>query len=171
MRLMGMRFRDFTWRDNPVSLKVVNSRNVLETKIPYGMTKTEELGRERRKVTGEGYFTGEDCMEVWNQLQATFAQRGPGILQLPGVAPFWALMDSLELIGAQGKDLVRYAFTFTEWDAQGEFLGSGVYVAQGGESLWDYANRWGLSIEVLVKANPQMQDICNMKEGEKVVIP
>ena len=45
MRLMGMRFREFTWRDNPVSLKVTSSRNVLETKVPYGMAKTEELGK------------------------------------------------------------------------------------------------------------------------------
>lgn len=171
MRLMGMRFRDFTWRDNPVSLRVASARNVLETKVPYGMTQTEELGQERRKVTGEGYFTGEDCMDVWNSLQETFAQQGPGILQLPGVAPFWALMDSLELIGVQGKELVRYAFSFTEWDGQGQFLGSGVYTAQSGESLWDYANRWSLSVETLVEANPQIQDICDLKEGEKVMIP
>lgn len=110
-------------------------------------------------------------MKSWSSLQAAFAQQGPGILQLPGVEPFWALMDSLELIGAQGKDLVRYAFSFTEWDAQGQFFGSGVYEAGAGDSLWDYANRWGLSIEALVEANPQVQDICHLKEGEKVVIP
>ena len=110
-------------------------------------------------------------METWNGLQAAFSQRGPGILQLPGVEPFWALMDSLELIGAQGKDLVRYAFSFTEWDAQSDFLGSGTYLAQEGESLWDYANRWGIPIETLVGANPHIRDICDLKEGEKVVIP
>ena len=171
MRLMGMRFRDFTWQDNPVSLRVTNARNVLETKIPYGESKTEELGRQRRKVTGEGYFSGETCMDSWNGLQAVFSQQGPGILQLPGVTPFWALMDSLELIGAQGKDLVRYAFSFTEWDAQSEYLGSGTHIAKAGESLWDYGNRWGVPVETLVKANPHIQDICNLKEGEKVVVP
>ncbi len=171
MRLMGMRFRDFTWQDNPVSLRVTSARNVLETKVPYGKTKTEELGQERRKVTGEGYFSGANCMETWNDLQTAFSQRGPGILQLPGVEPFWALMDSLELIGAQGKDLVRYAFSFTEWDAQGDFLGSGVYRAKEGESLWDYANKWGISVDTLVQANPHIRDICDLKEGEKVVIP
>ena len=171
MRLMGMRFRDFTWQNNPVSLRVTSARNVLETKVPYGESQAEELGQKRRKVTGEGYFSGEGCMDSWNGLQQAFAQPGPGILQLPGVAPFWALMDSLELIGAQGKDLVRYSFSFTEWDAQGQFLGSGTYFARAGESLWDYANRWGVPIETLVAANPHIRDIGQLEEGAKEVIP
>ena len=115
MRLMGMRFKDFTWKDNPVSLRVAHARRVGEVNVPYGESKAEELGPQRRNVTGEGYFAGEDCMEAWAGLQRAFSQKGPGLLQLPGVEPFWALMDSLELVGAQGKDLVRYTFSFTEW--------------------------------------------------------
>ena len=52
-------------------------------------------------------------------------------------------MDSLELVGAQGKDLVRYTFSFTEWEGRAAYAGSGTYRAQAGESLWQYANRWG----------------------------
>ena len=168
---MGMRFRDFTWQNNPVSLRVASARNVEETSIPYGESRTEELGSRRRKVTGEGYFAGEDCMEQWDKLQAAFAQKGPGILQLPGVTPFWALMDSLELIGAQGKDLVRYGFSFTEWEGQPAYSGSGRYRACQGESLWDYANRWGVSVEELVALNPHIRDICELQEGEEVLVP
>ena len=171
MRLMTMRFKGFTWKDNPVSLRVENLRQVQETKIPYGDSQAEELGRQRRKVTGEGYFTGEGCMEDWNGLQAAFAQKGPGILQLPGVTPFWALMDSLELVGSQGQDLVRYTFSFTEWGAQPEFSGSGRYRAKAGQSLWDYANQWGIPVEELVARNPQIQDIGQLKEGEEVLVP
>ena len=76
----------------------------------YGESRAEELGQQRRKVTGEGYFSGPDCMERWAALQRAYAQEGPGRLQLPGLTPFWALMDRLELTGAQGKDLVRYSF-------------------------------------------------------------
>ena len=92
-------------------------------------------------------------------------------MQLPGVTPFWALMDSLELVGAQGKDLVRYTFSFTEWGAQPEFSGSGRYRAKAGQSLWDYANQWGIPVEELVAANPQIQDIGQLKEGEEVLVP
>ena len=69
MRLMGMRFRDFTWRDNPVSLQVESAKNVAEVRVPYGESRAEELGQQRRKVTGEGYFSGADCMERWAALQ------------------------------------------------------------------------------------------------------
>ena len=171
MRLMGMRFRDFTWRDNPVSLTVSNTRNVQSTDIPYGVSRSEELGRRRRTVTGEGYFSGESSLALWQALQEVFALPGPGLLQLPGVAPFWALMDSLELIGTQGKDLIRYSFSFVEWDSKEAYLGSGTRSAKAGESLWDYANRWGISIEALVEANPGIRDICELQEGERVVIP
>lgn len=171
MNLMGMRFREFTWRDNPVSLRVTSVRQLVEASVPYGESRAEDLGRRARRITGEGYFSGEDCMENWNGLQAAFFQKGPGMLQLPGVPPFWAWMDSLELIGAQGKNLVRYAFSFTEWEGKAAFSGSGVYTAQAGESLWDYASRWGCSMEELIQKNPHIRDICDLKEGERVVIP
>lgn len=171
MRLMGMRFRDFTWQDNPVSLQVESAKNVAEVRVPYGESRAEELGQQRRKVTGEGYFSGADCMERWAALQRAYAQEGPGRLQLPGLTPFWALMDRLELTGAQGKDLVRYSFSFTEWEGQPAFSGRGTYRAQEGESLWDYANRWGLSIEALVESNPHIPNINELEAGEKVVVP
>ena len=110
-------------------------------------------------------------MEAGAGRQRAFSQKGPGLLQLPGVEPFWALMDSLELVGAQGKDLVRYTFSFTEWEGRAAYAGSGTYCAQAGESLWQYANRWGLSIEKLVEANPHIRDICALEEGEKVMLP
>lgn len=169
--MMGMRFREFTWQNNPVSLRVSNARNVEEISVPYGESRAEELGSRRRKVTGEGYFSGEDCMEQWDKLQAAFAQKGPGMLQLPGVSPFLALMDSLELIGAQGKDLVRYSFSFTEWEGKPVYSGSGRHRAHQGENLWDYANRWGVSIEELVAVNPHIRDICVLQEGEEVLVP
>ena len=37
--------------------------------------------------------------------------------------------------------------------------------------MWQYANRWGLSIEKLVEANPHIRDICALEEGEKVMLP
>ena len=94
---------------------------------------------------------------------------GGGSTYTPGIVMM--LMDSLELVGAQGKDLVRYTFSFTEWEGRGAYAGSGTYCAQAGESLWQYANRWGLSIEKLVEANPHIRDICALEEGEKVMLP
>ena len=39
-----------------------------------------------------------------------------------------------------------------------------------GESLWDYANRWGLPIEALVESNPHIPNINELEAGEKVVV-
>ena len=68
MRLMGMRFKDFTWKDNPVSLRVAHARRVGEVNVPYGESKAEELGPQRRNVTGEG------GREAWAGRQRAFPQ-------------------------------------------------------------------------------------------------
>ena len=96
---------------------------------------------------------------------------GPGLLQLPGLSPFWAVMDALELEGVSGRDLVRYGFSFTEWTAQETYAGTGVHWAQEGESLWDYGARWNRPVEELVACNPHISDIDWLQQGEKVVVP
>lgn len=171
MNLMGMRFKDFTWRDNPTALTVTDSRNLKETVLPYRGTRTEDLGPEKRRVTGEGYFAGEDCWERWSALRKVYAQGGPGSLQLPGQEPFLAVMDGLKLIGAAGKDLVKYSFSFTEYRSGAAYDGTGLHLARAGESLWDYAWRFGRSVEELVAANPDIRDIGALKPGEEVWVP
>lgn len=171
MNLMGMRFKDFTWEDNPTALTVSDERNLKEVVLPYAGTRTEDLGRQKRRVTGEGYFAGESCWERWNALREVYSRGGPGSLQLPGQEPFLAVMDGLKLIGAAGKDLVKYAFSFTEHQSGEEYGGAGVHRAKAGESLWDYAWRWGRTVEELRAANPDIRDIGALKEGEEVRVP
>ena len=118
MNWMAMRFRGFTWRVNPTQLNVECQRNVKEALLPFAPGKTVDLGPKKRRVTGQGWFTGPDAMEQWRELEALFAQGGPGSLQLPGQEPFWAVMDSLKLLGEPGKDLVKYGFGFTEHKAE-----------------------------------------------------
>jgi len=171
MNLMGMSFKDFTWRNNPTSLTVSAARNLRETVLPYAGTKAEDLGQQKRRVAGEGYFTGEDCWEQWNALKNTYSRGGPGSLRLPGQEPFLAVMDSLKLIGVSGKNLVKYSFSFTESRAGEGYDGAGIHRAAAGESLWDYAWRYGRTVEVLTKANPDIRDIACLKEGEEVRVP
>ncbi len=171
MNLMGMRFKDFTWKDNPTALTVTDSRNVRETVLPFAGTRAEDLGAEKRKVTGEGYFAGKDCWKTWKALNGVYRRGGPGSLQLPGQEPFLAVMDSLRLIGSAGKELVKYAFSFTEWSSGRDWDGAGMHRAQAGESLWDYARRWGRTVEELTAANPHIRDIGLLEEGEEVRVP
>ena len=159
MNLMVMSFHDFIWRNNPTSLTVSSERTVKETLLPYAGTETEDLGRQKRRVQGEGYFVGEDCWEQWNALHALYLQGGVGSLRLPGQHPFLAVLDSLKLIGVAGKDLIRYSFSFVESQGAADYRGKGVYRAEQGESLWDHAWRWKRDIEELRRANPHLRDI------------
>ena len=168
---MTMRFKGYTWQVNPTSLQVACARSVKETPLPFAGGLTVDLGLKKRRVSGEGYFVGADCMDQWRRLEEVFAQGGPGSLQLPGQEPFWAVMDSLKLLGEPGKDLVKYSFGFTEHQAGEPYRGQEVRRAAAGESLWDYAWRHGWDMEALRRANPHIRDIADLKEGEEVRSP
>ncbi len=168
---MTLRFRDFTWRVNPTSLRVECGRSLKETALPFAGSWTEDLGPKKRRVTGEGYFTGVDCMDQWQRLERAFQQGGPGSLQLPGLEPFLAVMDSLKLLGEAGDGLVRYGFSFTEHWAGEAWRGQGRHKAAAGESLWDYAWRYGWDMEALRQANPHIRDIAALEPGEEVFAP
>lgn len=171
MNQMTMRFKDFTWRNNPTELALELGRNVKETTLPYAGSRLEDLGNVKRRVTGEGYFSGTDCMEQWEALRTVFSLGGPGSLQLPGQKPFLAVMDLLKLLGTPGKELVRYGFSFTEYRAEEAYQGAGIHQAAAGESLWDYAWRYGRGLEEMVEANSHIRDIAILKEGEEVRVP
>ena len=171
MNLMSMSFQDFVWRNNPTSLTVSDERTVRETLLPHAGTQTEDLGRQKRRVTGEGYFVGEDCWEQWNALHTIYSRGGAGSLRLPGQHPFLAVMDGLKLIGAAGKNLLRYSFSFVELEGAADYRGKGVHRAAEGESLWDYAWRWKRDIEELRQENPHLRDIGYLLSGEEVIVP
>ena len=171
MNLMTMRFRAFAWKNNPSALSVTLERRVEETALPYRGSRLEDLGQAKRKIRGEGYFAGEDRWEQWSSLEEEFRKGGPGCLQLPGLPPFLAVLDSLDLLGDPGAGPVRYKFSFTEYRAAAPYEGRGWHQAQAGESLWDYAWRYGKTVEELARANPQIRDVAVLEEGQEVWIP
>lgn len=170
MNLMGMSFKNFVWRNNPTKLDVTAEKNLKETVLPFTGSTVESLGERKRHVTGEGYFVGEDCWEQWNALKAVYTG-GAGSLMLPGQSPFPAVMDSLKLIGVSGKSLVKYSFSFTEADSEEENVGLKTCIAREGESLWDYACKYNLTIDAVTAANPNIRDILHLAAGEEVRIP
>lgn len=166
-----MRFKGYTWQVNPTLLQVDCARSVKETALPFAGGLTVDLGPKKRRACGEGFFAGADCMEQWRQLEEVFAQGGPGSLQLPGQEPFYAVMDSLRLLGQEGPELLRYGFSFTEHRAGLRWQGQGRHQAAAGESLWDYAGRYGWDMEALRRANLHIRDIAELREGEEVFSP
>lgn len=171
MNLMTMRFKSFTWKINPTSLNVECVRNLKETALPFVGSQAVDLGVKKRRVTGQGYFTGADCIDQWRRLEELFAQGGAGCLELPGLEPFWAVLDSLKLLGEAGGGQVKYGFAFTESQAGERYRGQGVHRAAAGESLWDYAGRFGWDMEETRRANPHIRDIAYLEQGEEVYAP
>ena len=45
------------------------------------------------------------------------------------------------------------------------------YMISKGDSLWMIAKKFGISLEELIKANPQIKDPNKIHEGETVRIP
>lgn len=171
MNLMTMGFKGFTWQVNPTTLRLELGRNLRETALPYVGSRLEDLGKRKRRVSGEGYFIGKDCMAQWQALGAAFAQGGPGWLQLPGQAPILAVMEELKLLGEPGENALRYSFAFVEsTGGQGVPRGQ-LYHAAAGESLWDYAWRHHKSMEELRAANQHIRDIACLEQGEEVWVP
>lgn len=171
MHLMTMGFKGITWEVNPTALRLEMARNLRETALPFAGSRVEDLGRKKRRVTGEGYFTGKDCMEQWQALGTALAEGGPGYLQLPGQTPFLAVLEELRLLGEPGEDVIHYSFVFTETKADEGYKGGRVHRAAQGESLWDYAWRYHVPMEELHRANLHIRDIACLEQGEEVVIP
>lgn len=166
-----MRFKGFTWPVNPTALRVECERNLRETMLPFAGSDPVDLGEKKRRVTGEGWFAGKDCDSQWRRLEALFQEGGPGSLQLPGQEPFYAVMDGLKLLGREGPELLKYGFSFTEHHGGERWRGQGVHRAAAGESLWDYAGRYGWDMEELRRANLHIRDIACLEQGEEVFAP
>ena len=49
--------------------------------------------------------------------------------------------------------------------------GSHYYVVQPGDTMWLIARKFGVSLEALLKANPQVTDGDKISIGEKIFIP
>ena len=171
MELMTMSFKGMCWRVNPTELRVEYAQNVKETALPFRGSRLTDLGAKKRRVLGQGYFVGKDCMEQWRRLEGLFREGGPGSLQLPGMEPMRAVLSELRLLGEAGGGLVKYSFAFVETWAGESYRGQGTHRAAQGESLWDYAGRYGWDMEELRAANAHIRDIACLGQGEEVYAP
>lgn len=169
MNLLQMKFRNFVWVNNPSELVIRKAKNLRETAVPFGTSKTMSMGELRRRVSGKGYFVGENAREIFVELESEF-KKGTGMLQLPNEEPFLAEFEKLTEVNSQGENLIEYSFEFTELETKVESKKEQEYIALGGESLWDIAYRYSADVHRIIELNPQIRKINCLKEGEKVVL-
>lgn len=169
-----MRFGKFVWRRNPETLQVEYQRNVKRLTLPQVGEALQDLGRQRRAVTGNGSFLGKDAAADFERLAAVFREGKSQILCIPGAAPFRAVFASLQMLGEARPNAVRYSFLFLEDEEPAEddgILRDEYAVCGKGDTLWHVANRYATTVDVLRQCNPQIQWPNRLAEGTKVKLP
>lgn len=201
MRLMPMRFKNYTWPHNPEIYTVEHRRRIAVHPVPFGRCVLQELGGNYRILRGEGTFAGEGAYEEFKKLVRVFQEGGSGVL----VHPIWsaerAYFVELRVTEEPLPDFVRYSFTFWEdwggydgglrenddggtapwngiWDdglgsvtSADRNAASAVYTVKQGDTLWGVCKRFGVSLEDLLVLNPQIKNPNLIYPGDEVKIP
>ena len=193
MRLSSMRYKNYTWPHNPETFVVEYRRQMAAHKVPMGGCVLQDLGVNCRILRGEGEFAGPGAYEEFKALAEVFRQEGPGML----VHPVWqtdrAYFVSLSVTEEPKPDYVRYSFAFWEDDSgydggltktnNGQQAGSGgassasrtaaarTYTVKRGDTLWGIARRYGVTLQSLIAANPQIKNPNLIYPGNEVKLP
>lgn len=164
-----MRFGPFVFEITPQNIQV-NHRAILRESVSVsGEEHTERVGTGRSRVTGKGHFLGPDAMAQMEKLESLFGETHT--LFLPGMVPFPAILSGLSVTGTPSPKSVEYTVSFTETGEIPAGVSGRTYLAAEGESLWDYAYFSGVTVDALVRANPHITCIGDLKAGEAVYIP
>ncbi len=170
MKNAPLRFCGLSLRHNPEKL-VIDEKDRIHTYLsPCCDADSDSLYRELCRVTGEGEFCGEDCMEQYKALERLQLSRRRGKLILPGRTPIYAYLKELSLIAKPVDNVLSYRFVLIQAKSPRQHtLGTpDDYIADEGDSLWDIADAYAVPIEKLVALNPQIALIDELSAGERV---
>lgn len=186
MNLRPMRFKSFVWPHNPRTYTIAFEREMASFKVPFGRYYLQNLGLTRRVLRGEGEFVGEGAYDQFKELASLFYEESAGVLVHPVWMTTTAWFTALELRQEPRKDYVRYTFEF--WEANPPMSGKLTRVetentaAQGetekgekrthtvvrGDTLWDIANTYDVSLSQVIAWNPQIKNPNLIYPGERV---
>ena len=191
-----MTFKSFVWPHNPRVYTITYERKMAVYKVPFGRHYLQSLGQTRRVFKGEGEFVGQGAYDKFKELATLFYEESPGVLVHPVWVATTAWFVGLEVEQEPRSDYVRYSFEFWEVDpslshqlerqgtgtvagedgqggagsaAAGSGEGQAVYhTVRQGDTLWDLANAYGVSLTQLVEWNSQIKNPNLIRIGEKV---
>lgn len=114
-----MKFRMFTWPENPETFRIKAVREPLYTINGDGTLTYDGLAPLCRVVTGSGVFWGENAVDSFNSLAVLMANGAVGDL----VHPVWGTMNGyligLDMQQDSREDFVAYTFEFREANEDG----------------------------------------------------
>lgn len=188
MELMPMRYKNYVWPHNPETYSVTWQRKIAVHKVPFGRYCMQEMGPSYRVMRGEGTFVRTGAYQEFQRLAAVFDQDGAGLLVHPVWSTAGAYFVLLQLTEEPMPNFVRYTFEFWEDCGQdadltaasttnsggaavysGESAASAVrYTVKKGDTLWGIAKSYGVTLQSLLAANPQIKNPNLIYAGNQV---
>lgn len=169
-----MKYKDFVFDYNPKQINIENRKNLVEIKLPFLGSVIQDLGREKRVVTGNGEFFGSDCIEKFNELSRLSQDNQSGFLFIPGIDPFRAFLKNIKMSADPTPNLISYSFEFWEdtslENTNFQNLNPTYHIVQPGETLWDISRLYNISTHKLLSLNPDIKRPNLLSVGQKVML-
>ncbi len=173
MSITQMKYKDYTWKHNPKTIKITRKSNLKDLNVPYAGSIIQNLGLEKRIISGSGELFGQDCYEQFNILNDVYREQESGYLHINGISPFKAFFRYLNLESNPQPNLISYSFEFWE-DMQIDNSGlksfAKYHVVTQGETLWDISYIYGTSVYKLIKLNPNIKNPEKLYVGQRVIV-
>lgn len=180
---LTMRYKSFSWPNNPRTYTLSCERRTAVLKAPMGGFFVQDLGRNCNILRGEGEFFGRDAYADYHRLEEVFRDGGPGELIHPQWPGGKACFTGLKLREEPREDYVAYSFEFCE-DGDGQAdpaeapEGAGetgktdraaqYHTVVNGDTLWGICQSCGLSMEQILQLNPDISNPNLILTGQKV---
>lgn len=187
MKLAPLRYKTYTWPVNPRTYSINFEKNIAIHHYPdTNINEVDDLGMKPREASGEGEFIGPGAYEEFKKLASVFYERKPG----PLIHPIWQIQQAifvrLQLMQEPTPNYVKYYFSFLERiptiqvseikrDTQKpqskpkkKPKTSKTHTVKKGENMWLIAKRNGISLNTLVKKNPQIKNPNLIYPGQKI---
>lgn len=114
-----MKFKTFTWPNNPERYEVEAIRQPVYTKKDDGSYAFQGLSGLCRTMTGSGAFVGEGAYDCFKALQTLLGEKTSGTLVHPVWQSATVYFTRLKLTQEPLENYVAYEFAFQEADGTG----------------------------------------------------
>ena len=170
MKNAPIRFGGISLRHNPHKLSIENEHHIRSVVSPTASPDSLYLNRMPCVVSGEGELYGLDCVEQYLALEKLCLAHERSKLVLPHMTPIYAYLKELRLLAEPLENILTFRFVFVQAQSPRRHESCGITydTETEGESLWNIAFRYKVPIESLVRLNPQIPHIDELKRGERV---
>ena len=175
--LAPMKYRDFTWPNNPTTFEVELRRTLHSYKLPLSGFTVQNLGVQHRIFKGEGEFVGPDAYDSFRRLAKSFSYSGAGWLEHPVWPPVKAHFAKLSLKEEPREEYISYSFEFWESEDQTGYTAGTLdpdkvkYIsAEYNDTLALIAARYSKELADITALNPQIPNPDVIAEGQIVRI-